>query len=278
MKFFLAVIIIVGCVIGGYALSNGSVGALWHPFELLMIFGGGAGIYVMSNTPSVLKETVLQMKFVLSPPVSKKKFIESIRVMDKLTQTYFQGGGKQLEAELDDPETSSAFQGNNTILKDSKITKFISDNFSLVTNNNFNAHELSDYLDEEIDRYHKEMMGPSHALDELGDTMPGLGIVVAVLGIIIAMGYINEEPAILGYYISAALFGTFAGIFAGYGLFKPVAAFLRNIGDEQLELYKIMKLYIISVSERNKAPGVVMEIAHKLLPPHYRITLEELKE
>lgn len=278
MKFILATVITFGCVLGGFALSGGHLAGLWHPYEVLMIFGGATGIYVMSNTPAVLKETARQMKYVVSSPVNKKKFIQSVRVMDKLTAAYFQGGGKQLEAHLESPETSDAFSDNEAVLKDPKITKFIADNFTLVTNNSFNSHELSEYLDEEIERYHHDMLGPSHALDELGDTMPGLGIVVAVLGIIISMGYIDADPVTLGYKISTALFGTFAGIFAGYGMLKPVASFLRNIADEQAELYKVMKLYVLSVSERDKAPGVIMEIAHKLLPPHHKISLDELKE
>lgn len=276
MKFIIALLITVGCVLGGYTLSSGSLKALWHPFEVIMIFGGATGIYVMSNTSSVLIETLKQMKYLFIGPTNKKKFIQVVRVMDGLTTCYLKEGGKKLEQNLVEPSSSEYFTDNPSIAKDSKVTKFISDNFSLVTNNEFNSHELSEYLDEEIERYHHDMSGPSHALDELGDTMPGLGIVVAVLGIIISMGYIDEDPEVLGHYISTALFGTFAGIFAGYGLLKPVASYLRNIADEQAELYKVMKLYILAVSERDKNPNVIKEIAHKILPPHYKIKLEDL--
>lgn len=277
MKFLIALIITVGCILGGYSMSSGSLAALWHPYEVIMIFGGATGIFIMSNTPSTLMETVRQTKYLVLGPVNKKKFTEAVRAMDALTTIYFKDGGKALEDNLEEPLESAAIKDYKSICKDKKALKFIADNFSLVTNNKFDSHELSEYLDEEIERYHHDMSGPSHALDELGDTMPGLGIVVAVLGIIISMGYIDQEPEVLGHYISTALFGTFAGIFAGYGLLKPVGSYLRNIANEHAELYKVMKLYVISVSEQDKSPAVIMEIAHKLLPPHYRITLDELK-
>lgn len=278
MKFLIAFVITVASIAVGYVLSHGNLAVLWQPNELIMIFGSGLGVYILSNTGSTLKETLTQMKYLVVSPLSKKKFIQVVKVMDGLTKCYYQEGSKALEGHLEDPATSSLFTSHPLTLKDTRATKFISDNFRLVTNNDFDNHEISELLDIEIEKYAHEMKGPSHALDSLGDTMPGLGIVVAVLGIIISMGFIDSDPAVLGEHISAALFGTFIGIFAAYGLFKPVASYLGNISDEQAEFYHLMKLYVISVSDKDKNPRVIQELAHKMIPPHYKVSLEEIRE
>jgi chemotaxis protein MotA len=51
----------------------------------------------------------------------------------------------------------------------------------------------------------------------VADSLPGLGIVAAVLGVVLTMGKINEPPEILGHSIGAALVGTFLGILLCYG-------------------------------------------------------------
>ena len=50
----------------------------------------------------------------------------------------------------------------------------------------------------------------SDAVATVGDAMPALGIVAAVLGVIHTMGSITEPPEVLGHLIGGALVGTFS--------------------------------------------------------------------
>ena len=78
-------------------------------------------------------------------------------------------------------------------------------------------------MDEEIQTLTYDKLKPYHALTTVADGLPALGIVAAVLGIIHAMGALDQGPEVLGGLIGAALVGTFSGIFASYGVISPVA-------------------------------------------------------
>ena len=67
----------------------------------------------------------------------------------------------------------------------------------------------------------------------MADALPALGIVAAVLGVIKAMGAINESPDILGHMIGTALVGTLLGVFLSYGLFGPIAGRLKGVLEEE---------------------------------------------
>ena len=49
-------------------------------------------------------------------------------------------------------------------------------------------------MDEDLHVHHDEALKPAAALTKVGDALPGLGIVAAVLGIVITMGHIDGPP------------------------------------------------------------------------------------
>ena len=57
----------------------------------------------------------------------------------------------------------------------------------------------------------------------MADSLPGLGIVAAVLGVVITMGALGGPKEEIGHRVAAALVGTFLGILLCYGLFGPLA-------------------------------------------------------
>lgn len=65
---------------------------------------------------------------------------------------------------------------------------------------------------------------PPVLISKVADALPGLGIVAAVLGIIITMGHIDGDPAVVGHHVAAALVGTFMVVSFAYGFFSPMAA------------------------------------------------------
>ena len=71
-------------------------------------------------------------------------------------------------------------------------------------------------MDEEIQTIRTDKLKSYHALIAVGDGLPALGIVAAVLGVVKAMGALDQSPEILGGLIGAALVGTFLGIFLSY--------------------------------------------------------------
>ncbi|WP_340137384.1 motility-associated protein, partial [Pantoea ananatis] len=49
MLIILGYIVVLGSVLGGYALVGGHLGALYQPAELLMIAGAGIGAFLVGN-------------------------------------------------------------------------------------------------------------------------------------------------------------------------------------------------------------------------------------
>ena len=55
-------------------------------------------------------------------------------------------------------------------------------------------HDLEALMDGDIEIHHEEGLKPAATLTKVGDAMPGMGIVAAVLGVVITMGAIDGPP------------------------------------------------------------------------------------
>ena len=106
-------------------------------------------------------------------------------------------------------------------MKDHFAIDFICDTLRMMTMNLEDPHQVEDAMEKQLEKHHHEALAPSHALSNLADALPALGIVAAVLGVIKTMGAITEPPEILGMMIGGALVGTFLGVFLAYGLVGP---------------------------------------------------------
>ena len=65
---------------------------------------------------------------------------------------------------------------------------------------------------------------------KIGDSLPGLGIVAAVLGIVLTMQSIGGPAAEVGHNVGAALVGTFLGVLLCYGFVSPLSVPDREPG------------------------------------------------
>ena len=88
-------------------------------------------------------------------------------------------------------------------------------------------------MDEEIQTIRNDKLKSYHALVAVGDGLPALGIVAAVLGVVKAMGALDQSPEILGGLIGAALVGTFLGIFLSYAVVGPIATKIKIVREKQ---------------------------------------------
>ncbi len=111
----------------------------------------------------------------------------------------------------------------------------------------------------------------------MGDAMPALGIVAAVLGVIVTMGSITEPPEILGGLIGAALVGTFAGILLSYGFVTPMGKSIENTFNADANYLSCIKTAIIGHMQ-GYAPQISVEFARKSLGSEVRPTFAEVEE
>ncbi len=224
MQKLLGAIIIVGCVLGGYSLAHGELAMLWQPAEILIILGAGLGSLVVGNPKEVLLEMCHQIKGVFVYTRRGEEFQRQLlMLMYELLEMVDVGGLKALDAHIEDPEQSDLFTRYPLILQEPNLMAFIADNFRLMAMGKISAHELEGFLEQELEAMEHALMQPSRSLHKIGESMPGFGILAAIMGIVITMGNIDGSVAEIGAHVAAALVGTFLGIFVCYCVMEPLS-------------------------------------------------------
>jgi chemotaxis protein MotA len=186
-------------------------------------------------------------------------------------------GDLALEGHVEHPEESPLFQAFPRFSKEHHAVVFLCDYLRLLTLGTTNSHEMEAVMDEELDTHHKEMHAISNAVGVLGDALPALGIVAAVLGIIHTMGSITEPPEVLGHLIGGALVGTFSGILVSYGVVSPMGRSLEQTFDADSQYLHCIKVGLIAHMQ-GYAPQVSIEFSRKVLLSHVRPTFYEVEE
>lgn len=274
----IGLIVMFGSVAGGYAMHNGNFAILWQPSEVVIIFGAAIGAAIVSNPGHVLIGMLKGVGALLKgAPFGKKDYIELLSFLMNICKIMKSKGMLQVEAAFDDPESSEYYTEYPLFLKNHHGVEFFNDYMRMVTMGMENPFDLEDAMDKEIDAHHHEAGAPGGAVSTLADSLPALGIVAAVLGVIMTMGSIAEPPEILGGLIGAALVGTFLGILFGYGVVGPIGAAMTAFSDEETAYYNVLKIAILSHVKGN-APAITVEFARKAIPGHLRPSFKDLDE
>jgi chemotaxis protein MotA len=137
-------------------------------------------------------------------------------------------------------------------------------------------HELENVIDTEIETYEVENKPVPASLARVGDSMPGLGIVAAVLGIIVTMASIDKGAEVVGHHVAAALVGTFLGVLMAYGFINPLAANIEHNLEGRMRLFETIKACIVSYAKGNP-PIIAIEIARRTIFTDDRPTFTELE-
>jgi chemotaxis protein MotA len=108
-------------------------------------------------------------------------------------------------------------------------------------------------------------------------SLPGLGIVAAVLGVVITMGALGGPPEEIGPKVAAALVGTFFGILLCYGLVGPLAARMGKIAAEEHAYMLVLRVTMIAFL-KGVAPIMAVEIGRRTVPGHVRPSFKVVEE
>ena len=182
-----------------------------------------------------------------------------------------------LESHIEKPGESTIFQKYPKVMKDHFAIDFICDTLRMMTMNLEDPHQIEDAMEKQLEKHHHEAANAPHALQNMADALPALGIVAAVLGVIKTMGSITEPPEVLGGMIGGALVGTFMGVFLAYGLVGPLAARLQAIVDEEAAFYKIIQSVLVAHLHGNAAQ-ISVEIGRGDIPSSAQPSFMEMEE
>jgi chemotaxis protein MotA len=277
MLIIVGILVVIASVLGGFVASHGKIGALWQPFELVIIGGAAFGAFMMSNPPKVVKATLLSLISVFKGVRYKSSdYLDVLTLMYELLNKARREGFISLESHVDAPASSDVFNKYPKILADHHLMDFITDCLRLMVGSNIEPHELEPLLELELEKHHHEMMAPAHALTKVADGLPGFGIVAAVLGIITTMGSIGGDIALVGAHVAAALVGTFLGILLAYGFVGPLAASIEAQAEQDARIYESVKTALLACL-RGYNPKVALEFARKTLPSNVRPQFAEFE-
>lgn len=265
MFVIIGAIIVLGSTLGAFTLSGGHLGLLWHPPEFLAIGGISLGVAVTCAPKDVLAHTIQAIIAALKGAgPSKDDYLELMKIMYELFMLGRRNGLLALDEHVSAPESSSIFQNYPGFTGDKDKLEFLCSALRPIIDGKIKPDQLEPLLKAEIDAKKHAAHGPVNVLHLLGDSLPGIGIVAAVLGIILTMSYLDQGVMTIGYKISAALSGTFCGIFAAYGFINPLCN-LIEFGNEAEESYYICMSRSIGAFARGLAPIMAIELARRSL-------------
>ena len=276
----IGIVLLFGMVFGSYVLAGGKFGVIMHalPHELMAIGGAGVAAFLISNSLPVIKSSLAGFgKTFAGPKWKKQDYKDLLSLLFQLTKTMKSKGVIALESHIEKPAESTIFQKYPKVLKDHFATDFICDTLRMMTMNLEDPHQIEDAMEKQLEKHHHEALAPAHALQNLADGLPALGIVAAVLGIVKTMGSITEPPAVLGGMIGGALVGTFLGVFLAYGLVGPFASRLNAIVEEEGAYYKIIQSVLVAHLHGNAAQ-ISVEIGRGDIPSTAQPSFTEMEE
>ncbi len=278
MNIIIGLVITFGCTIGGYMASGGHLEVLWQPYEYLIILGAAFGSFIVANPMKVIKDSGKAVGEAFTQKVPKERhYLDMLGVLYALMRDLRTKSRNEIEAHIDNPEESTIFQTAPTVLANAELTSFICDYVRLIIIGNARAHEIEALMDEEINTIQHDKLKSYNALVTMGDGMPAIGIVAAVLGIIHTMGAINDGPDVLGHLIAAALVGTFLGILISYTVVQPIAASVKVVREKQNRLYTIVKQTLLAYMN-GSVPQVALEYGRKTISSKERPSIDAVEQ
>jgi chemotaxis protein MotA len=277
MFIFIGAIIVLGGVITGFVAEGGQILALKQPMELLIIGGAALGSLIISTPMPVIKGIFGQAKGVLSGGYKKQDYLELLVMMFEIFNVARKDGLIGLENHVEHPEESEIFKRYPKFLKNDHAVHFFVDTMRVIISGAVQPHDLEDLMDNDIEAIHEEELKPSTALSTTADSLPGLGIVAAVLGVVITMAAIDGPPSEIGEHIAAALVGTFLGILGCYGFVGPLATSLKHRVSDNRQYVACMKHALLSFN-KGVAGVIAVEFARRTLEAEVRPGFTELEQ
>jgi chemotaxis protein MotA len=268
-------VVVIGSVIGGYLMHHGKLAILVQPSELVIIGGAALGTLFIANPMHIIKALFGGLMGVLKGSKFTKTFyLDSMKMMYELFSRARRDGLMALEADADEPDKSPVISKYPAFLKDHHVRDFVCDTLRMAAGGGVEPFEMDQMIERDTDAHHHEAMQPIGALSSVADSLPGLGIVAAVLGVVVTMGSLGGPPEEIGLKVAAALVGTFLGILMCYGMFAPLAANMTKIVDDESAYYGVLRVTMVAFL-KGSAPISAVEIGRRAIPQHSRPSFQE---
>ncbi len=278
MFAIIGIVVTIVCVAGGYAMAKGPFAVLMQPAEFVIIVGASVGGVFIGTPPPVLKVLAGKVPQIFSASkFTKATYLELLSLLYELFGKARKEGLIALESEVNDPEQGTIFSKYQGFLKNHHAVDFLCDTMKLMVNGVTDSFEIEKAMDAELETHHQEGVLPAGVLAKVGDGLPGLGIVAAVLGIVITMQSIDGPVEEIGHHVAAALVGTFLGILLSYGFVQPISTQLEHMAHAEGKYLECIKASLISFAG-GANPIIAVEYGRKVIYSFDRPSNAEMEE
>jgi len=277
MFSIIGIVIVIGAILGGYLMEHGNVKVLLQPAELLIIGGAAIGTVLIANPLHILKKIASGIAGVFAgSKFTRDRYIESLKMMYELFNKSRKDGLLGIESDIEDPSKSPVFSKYPKFVKDHHVRDFVCDTLRMAITG-AKPFDLDQLLDLDMEVHHQDAGQPVAALSSMADSLPGLGIVAAVLGVVITMGALGGPPEEIGRKVAAALVGTFLGILLCYGFVGPIAANMAKGAEENHAYLYVLRVVMIAFL-KGAAPIMAVEAGRRAIPGSVRPTFQQVEK
>ncbi len=210
----------VGFILGGMIIEGSHPGALLDVPAFMIVIGATFGA-VMVQFP--FKDVIggfIQLKWLIAPP--RMDLLGQSELLESMLQTARQQGLLALENKLSSIDDAFTKQGVQMIV------------------DGVDKDQLRELMEMMIGSEQHKLEQPAKVLEGMGGYTPCMGIIGAVLGLIHAMGLL-DQPELLGPSIAVAFVATIYGLVAANLLFLPAANRFKAINHD-IESFRLMTL------------------------------------
>jgi len=270
-------VVVFGSIAAGYLLEEGNLRVLMQPAELIIIAGGAAGIVLVSSPARNLRLLVRAVFSVCFPRTyTRDNYLDALKLLYVLFSIGRGSRKIELESHVEAPYESAIFKAHSSVLSDAGATNFICDSLRMAISAGLGEQEVDRLmvLDMEVQRSGRQQ--PLRVLMSVADSLPGLGIVAAVLGVVVTMQALGGPARQIGQKVAAALVGTFFGILLCYGFLGPLASNLTKMSEAEGDYLRCLRQGVIAFA-KGAAPVIAIEFARRSIPSGVRPSFKELE-
>ncbi|MBF0551367.1 MAG: flagellar motor stator protein MotA [Deltaproteobacteria bacterium] len=268
---------VLGAVVGGFLMAGGKLGVLVQPSEFIVIGGAVLGSFLIATPPVQIKNILGMIPLIFKGGGSANEHnMEILKALFEIFQISRVSGVLSLESHVEHPDKSPIFQKYHALSHDKPLLTYMCDSLKMIIIGGLSPYELDTLMESDVEVQEEELVYPSAVLAVIGDALPGLGIVAAVLGIVITMGSISEGAEQVGHHVAGALVGTFLGVLSSYGIVQPLSHALHHIADHRIKNMLCVRAGLAAFA-RGQAPMMAVEFARRVLPESGRPSFAEVE-
>ena len=278
MFSIIGIVLVFGAVLAGFMMEKGPLPVLMQPSEFVIIGGAALGAMLAANPMHVVKKIVSGVLGILKgSKFSKARYLEGLKMMFNLFNKSRKEGLVAIESDVEEPEKSPLFTKYPNFLKDHHARDFVCDTLRMAITGGATAFDLDQMMELDMEVHHAGATQPVAALTTTADSLPGMGIVAAVLGVVITMSALGGPPEVIGQKVAAALVGTFLGILLCYGAVGPLAANMGKLIEDEHAYYHVLRVMMLSFI-KGISPILAVEMGRRAVPEHVRPTFQEMEK